>query len=43
MSKLIIIKPNKWNYQVEDGEKVFLVSDEEAVEIKEHIQKTYFK
>lgn len=43
MSKLIIIKNDEWNYKAKDGERAFLVSDEQAKEIKEHIENKYFK
>ena len=39
MSKIIIIQQNNMHYKVRYGEKAYLVSDEEAKEIKKHIEK----
>jgi len=39
MSKLIIIQQDNMHYEVRYGEKAYLVSDEEAKEIKKHIEK----
>ena len=43
MSKLIIIKNYEWDYKAKDGERAFLVSDEQANEIKKYIEDKYFK